>query len=127
MAKLNHLFIPPDGERRYARREYLTDLFRNSETKFKSVLEELPDGHALLLEKRIESYIATGKDPFYEYDLEDFLDSSKIYVPQNYLLASYRKGGKVLTSLIKWLLQTGITNILSIYALQRKNLVRTDE
>ncbi len=126
--KLNHLLIIPDGDRRYARREYLAELFNESLEAFREILSVLKKDTELL-EERIEEYSRTGRDPFYD-DCDnsiDILDSGKIFVPQGYLFNSYKKGGEVFSSIIKWILQNDITKILSIYALQRRNLERPDE
>ena len=129
MPILNHLLIIPDGDRRYARREYLAGLFNESLKAFRETLSALSKRDAELLEERIEEYNQTGRDPFYD-DRENFMDilySGKIFVPQGYLLNSYKKGGEVFSSLMKWILQNDITKVLSIYALQRRNLERPDE
>lgn len=128
MQMLNHLLIIPDGNRRHARREYLASLFSGSQALSK-VLSALSNRDAEFLKKRIKEYKRTKRDPFYD-DSENSMDifySSKIFVPQCYLFNSYRKGGEVFSSLIEWILQNDITNILSIYALQRRNLERSDE
>ncbi len=123
------MLIIPDGDRRYARREYLAGLFNESLKAFRETLSALSKRDAELLEERIEEYNQTGRDPFYD-DRENFMDilySGKIFVPQGYLLNSYKKGGEVFSSLMKCILQNDITKVLSIYALQRRNLERPDE
>ena len=54
----------------------------------------------------------------------DFLDTSKIDVPLEYLVGSYMKGGQVFDGLIRWIV--GVVPVLSIYAIQAKNLGRSD-
>ncbi len=127
--RLNHLLIIPDGDRRYARREYLAGLFNESLEAFREILSALSKRDAELLEKRIGKYNQTERDPFYDdsENSRDILDSGKIFVPQDYLLNSYKRGGEVFSSLIKWILQNDITKVLSIYALQRRNLERPNE
>ena len=128
MEALNHIFIIPDADRRHARREYLVDLFRESPRKFRSTLEKsLNKRDISVLEERIKEFSETGKDPFYKYDLEDLLYTNKIHAPLDYLINSYRKGGQVFNNLIRHILQNNICGILSIYALQKRNLDRTDE
>ena len=39
--QLNHLLLIPDGERRHARREFLTDLFRRSKSEFGNAIKSL--------------------------------------------------------------------------------------
>lgn len=128
-SELAHLLIIPDGGRRYARRSYLADLFGKSIRKFRLVLQGLLQKDASVLEERIKNYIRTGKDPFYydEKNPDDLLYSNKILVPKNYFLSSYRKGGEVITSLIKWILENRAIEILSIYGVQKRNLDRPDE
>lgn len=125
MGKLNHLLIIPDGSRRYARREYLTDMFKESKEKFRYILK----GFAQIseLETRIEEYDHTGNDPLYQHGSKDLLDSNQINVPQGYLLEAYRKGAKIFDDIIKWILQGDEIFILSIYGIQVKNLGRSDE
>lgn len=128
MPILNHLLIIPDGGRRYTRRELLTDLFRQSVEEFeRSVLQNFPKKYFPALKRRIEKYAQMGKDPFYREGFEDLLDLSKINIPLDFLLNSYRRGGKVFDSIVRWILKNNATKILSIYAIQRRNLDRSDE
>ena len=127
MQQLNHILIIPDGERRYARREFLTDLFRSSRSEFKNALKLLSQEQIDNLGKRIVVYSQTGLDLLYTRAYPDFLDTSKIDVPLDYLVASYMKGGQVFDALIRWMIHDSVVPTLSIYALQAKNLGRPDE
>lgn len=131
--KPNHIFIIPDADRRHARRQYLVDLFRESPEKFKGALNEFPNENRfsrheyLELEGRIEQFVNTGKDLQYFKDSRDLLNSDKIQAPLDYLLDSYTQGGEVFSTLIKYILKNNTCKVLSIYALQKRNLERTDE
>ncbi len=133
MTKLNHLFIIPDAGRRYARREYLADLFKKSPKKIKELLfnplnpDIISEKDFSELEKRISDYVRTGQDSICEHNVKDPLNSNKIYAPLDYVINSYRKGGNVFDTLIRHILERDICSILSIYALQKRNLERTDE
>lgn len=133
MKNPNHIFIIPDADRRHARRQYLTDLFKESPEKFGQALNGFPNENRfsqqefLRLRNRIEQFTQTGEDNQYYEDSQDLLDSSKIQVPLEYLMKSYTKGGEVFDNLIKYILNNNICNVLSIYGLQRRNLERTDD
>lgn len=125
---MDHLFIIPDGDRRWARREYLKDAYRHSTEGFKKALKGLPLATFAAIEDRIKEYSASGIDPFYSNSGNtDVLDSKHLSVPEKYLLDSYRKGGQVFDQLIRWILKVQIAQVLSIYALQRRNLDRKDD
>ena len=132
MKKLNHLFIIPDADRRHARREYLTGLFKQSPKKFRSALNKSPNKKLFskqdisVLEKRIKEFSETNEDPQYSQDSKDLLYSNKIQVLLGSLMDSYRKGGEVFDTLIKHILENNVCNVLSIYGLQKRNLDRTD-
>lgn len=102
MKKLNHIFVIPDADRRHAKRQYLTDLFKESPEKFREAINGLPHENQfsqyeiLKLEDRIKQFADTGKDPQYYEDSKDLLNSNKISVPLNYLIDSYRKGERFL-------------------------------
>ncbi len=127
MQQLNHVLIIPDGERRWARREFLTDLFRSSKSEFRSALQALAEEQIDNLGARIKVYAQTGIDSLYTIDQQDFLDTSKIDVPLEYLVASYMKGGQIFDAIIRWMMSNSGIPILSIYALQARNLGRSDE
>ena len=126
MQQLNHVLIIPDGERRWARREFLTDLFRSSKSEFRSALQALAEEQIDNLGARIKVYAQTGIDSLYTIDQQDFLDTSKIDVPLEYLVASYMKGGQIFDAIIRWMMSNSGIPILSIYALQARNLGRSD-
>jgi len=129
MDKLNHLFIIPDGCRRWARRKYLAELYLKDKKEFLKALENLPENAVKDIEKRIAIFVKTGKDIFYELARDqinrpiDYLDLN-IEVPRKYLLDAYEKGGTVFDEMIRWVLKNNVTNTLTIYALQRTNLNR---
>jgi len=130
---IKHIFIIPDADRRHARRQYLTDLFRQSPKKFRGALNGFPNENRLSeqellkLEERIKEFAETGEDPLYKDNLKDILDTNKILVPLDYLIDSYNRGGEIFDNIIKYVLNRDICNTLSIYGLQKRNLERTDE
>ena len=127
MKELNHLFVIPDADRRHARREYLTYLFEKSPRKFRSALKKsLNKRDISALEERIKEFSETGEDLQYLGDSVDLLNSNKIHVDLDCLIDSYRKGGEVFDTLIKYILENNICNVLSIYGLQKKNLDRKE-
>ena len=127
MGSPNHILIIPDGGRRHARMQWLRNLFEKSPRKFRAALKKsLNKRDISSLEERIKEFSETGKDPQYLLDSKDLLYSNKIHVNVGYLIDSYKKGGEVLNTLIKYILKNDTCNVLSIYGLQKKNLERTE-
>ena len=105
----------------------MTYLFEKSPRKFRSILKNsLSKRDISALEKRINEFSETGKDPQYLRDSKDLIYSNKIHVLLGCLVDSYRKGGEVFDTLIKYILDNDVCNVLSIYGLQKRNLERTD-
>jgi undecaprenyl pyrophosphate synthase len=124
---IGHVLVIPDGNRRHARRAYLVDRLRESPAALRAALAGLEAGAAEALAARIAAHAASGADAGAAGDASDALDHPSLPAPLLHLLASYRTSARVLDELIRTVLTTGAPSVLSIYAMQPKNLARSDD
>jgi undecaprenyl pyrophosphate synthase len=126
-ARIDHVLVIPDGNRRQARREFLRDRLRESPAAFDAALDGVDPEVARAVRERIEGYAASGADAALASDRADVLDQVALRAPRAYLLAAYRASAAVLDALIRDCLATGWPRVLSIYAMQPSNLLRSDD
>ncbi len=127
MSGVNHLLVIPDGSRRHAKREHLSQQFRaESEESFRHRLVGLDRGDATTLARRIANFSMTGEDPM-DWDRRDELDAVEIDVPAEHLKSSYQASGLVVDSMLRWVLARGSIRILTLYGMQAANLCRSSD
>jgi undecaprenyl pyrophosphate synthase len=127
MRQVQHLLLIPDGSRRHARREFLRELLHDGPGRFDAAIQWLGRTEASELRKRIEAFDRSRRDPAYDGDSPDLLDSTMIPVPFAHLLASYLEGVRVMDSTVRGILQSGSISLLSAYGMQVRNLDRSDD
>lgn len=121
-----HVLLIGDGHRRHARRSWLCAALRDDPEAFARQLAQLPPDAARALRARIQTVAAGGADPHLDRP-PDLLDRLAGPIPGERLLASYRSGGRVLESLLRWNLENHRVPLLSVYGMQTRNLDRADE
>mgnify|MGYP001596856888 CR=1 FL=1 len=119
MEGLTHLLLIPDGNRRYAKRKYIAEVLSQYDS-----LASLPKDIAEQLEERIRKYLQTGRDPYYDENMEDHLKHLDVATD---CLQAYRKGATNIDSIIRLVLANGSASTISIYGLQPANLQRKAE
>jgi len=125
MREGRHLLVIPDGNRRHARREYLSACMQKSLDAFRGSVAHLDESDRESLERRLARYLETGNDSFWEY-ARDLLDEPTVKLPEEFLRESYRASGKLIDELLRWALADEATSELTLYAAQAGNLLRAD-
>ena len=121
MKGLRHLLLIPDGNRRYAKREYIAEVL-SQHGSLASL--PLPKDVAEQLEERIRKYLQTRRDSYYDENMEDHLKHLDVAIDN---LPAYRKGATNIDSIIRLVLANGSASTISIYGLQPANLQRKAE
>lgn len=119
---LRHVLIVPDGNRRHARRQFLGDLLSRSRADFLDAVSALPPPAVDRIEARVSRFLRDGIDPL--GGRADDLDCDRIPVPLSYLRSSYRASGELLERIIRDFAGIDGLATISIYAMQRTNLLR---
>lgn len=118
---IGNILLIPDGNRRYARREHLATVLSDQGSLARLNLSE---DVAVQLEERIRRFLQTGRDPFYDADMLDYLIEFDIGLD---FLPAYKKGASNIDSVVRYILSDRLANAISIYGLQPANLQRRAE